>query len=162
MKHKSFRQPVTTREAQPQLQWSKEGARLLCPFCTPPHPLLPGQESKCGTSLKVTAVQTVIPLRTVRDQGLICLKCHEGGKGEMVRFMNGYIHLKDCMPGTKLLAEPPKFSTLAGYVFNLPEKARALVEKRTGKAQKVEEIDANGKETGKTLGYFFLKKVQDG
>jgi hypothetical protein len=105
----------------------------------------------------VTAVQTVIPQRTVRDQNLTCLKCHQQGKGEMVRYMNGFIHLVDCAPETKLLAQPPKFSALAKYVFNLPEKVRARVEKRTGKAQRVEEIDAEGRETGKTLGYFFVK-----
>ena len=157
MKHKSTRPPITTREQPPKLRQSREGVQVLCPFCVPSHPLLPGQESTCGTTLKVTAVQTVIPQRTVRDQEIVCLKCHEQGKGEMVRYMNGFIHLEDCMPGTKLLAQPPKFSKLAGYVFNLPENLREQIEKRTGKAQKVEEIDAQGKETGKTLGYFFLK-----
>lgn len=162
MKHKSFRPPVTAREQPPQLRQSKEGVQVLCPFCAPSHPLIPGVESTCGTTLRVTAVQTVIPARTARDKGLICLKCHQAGRGEMVRYMNGFVHLQDCMPGTKLLALPPAFSKLAEYVYKLPVRVRAAVENRTGKAQRVDEIDAEGQETGKVLGYFFLKaKVQD-
>lgn len=157
MKQKTYRPPVTIRELPPKLLQSKEGLQILCPFCNPPHPILPGQESTCGTTLKVTATQTVIPARTARDKGLICIKCHKTGKGEMVRYMNGFIHLVDCAPETRLLAEPPKFDNMAGYVYKLPERLRALVEKRTGKVQRVDEIDAEGRETGKTLGYFFLK-----
>lgn len=158
MKHKTFRPALTTRELSPKLRQTNSGIQILCPFCTPSHPIIPGQESTCGTILRVTAVQTVIPARTVRDKDLKCVKCHKSG-GVMVRYMNGFIHLEDCAPGTKLLAQPPKFNRLAGYVFNLPEKLRAQVEKRTGKAQRVDEIDADGKETGKTLGYFFLSKI---
>lgn len=162
MKKKTFRPSTTTRELPPKLIQTKEGVQVYCPFCTPPHPIVPGQESTCGTTMKVTAVQTVIPARTVRDRDLKCIKCHKSG-GEMVKYMNGFIHLEDCMPGTRLLSQPPKFSKLAEYVFKLPEKVRARVEKSLGKVQRVDEIDADGKETGKTLGYFFLKaKVQDG
>lgn len=160
MKSKTYRPPVTVRELPPMLRQSKEGMQVLCPHCKPTHALLPGVESVCGTTLKLTAVQTVIPARTVRDKNLTCVKCHKRGRGEMVKYRNGYVHLDDCAPETKLLAEPPKFSRLAKIVFKLPEKLRQRVEKFTGKPQRVDEIDANGQETGRTLGYFFTGKVK--
>jgi len=141
----------------PKLLKGKDGLQVLCPFCKVPHPIVPGQEATCGTSLKVTAVQAVIPSRMARLEKIPCLKCKQTNGGEMVKYMNGFVHLEDCAPGTRLLAEPPKFSKLARVVFGLPERVRKAIEKRAGRAQRVDEIDANGKETGKVLGYFFLK-----
>jgi len=148
---------LRVRELAPKLRQSKEGIQILCPFCEPTHPILPGQISTCGTTLRVTALQTVMPSRVSQAENIACIKCHKVGHGDMVRYMNGFVHLEDCAPGTKLLAHPPAFSRTARLVFNLPAKLRTAAEKRTGKAQRVDEIDAEGKETGKTLGYFFLK-----
>jgi hypothetical protein len=68
------------------------------------------------------------------------------------------VHLVDCMPETKLMADAPKkFSWLAKLVYGLPEKLRSRIEKRTGAVKRIDEIDPKGKETGKTLGYIFYK-----
>lgn len=159
MKHKSLRSPVNTREANPGIQTDKDGTKLLtCPFCYPPHILYPEKPSPCGTYIQVKAVQVIIPARTSKKSNLICLKCHQGG-GEMVRYMNGFIHKEDCDPSTKFLAEPPKFNKLAKLVFHLPEKIRNVAEKKTGPAKEVQEIDPQGVPTGKVLGYLFDKGV---
>lgn len=156
MKQKSFRPPITTRELAPQLRQTKEGIQLLCPFCNPPHALLPGQESTCGTSLRVTAVQTVIPARTVRDKNLTCMKCHQSGRGEMVRFGSGFIHLVDCAPGTRLLAQPPANNRLAERVYKMKSgRVRSFLERQLGRAQVVENI-----ENEQPVSYFFLPKAQ--
>lgn len=159
MKKNSFRPPITTREQPPKLRQSKDGVQVLCPFCNPPHPLIPGQESTCGTTLKVTALQTIIPQRTARDKGLKCLKCGETGRGEMVRFGNGFIHLVDCKPETRLIASPPPNNRLAERVFKLKDgRVKAWLEGRFGRAQVVEDIT-----TGQVHSYFFLKvKAQNG
>lgn len=146
-----------TREAQPAMNVTKEGAQILCPFCTPTHPLIPGQPSNCGTILKLTAVQDVLPTRIVRLQKIKCLKCHEGG-GEMVQYMGGFVHLNDCTPGTRLLPAPPEYNPFAGMVFNMPIRVRRIIEKTTGLAQQVKEIDQDGVETGKIMGYFFMRQ----
>jgi hypothetical protein len=135
---------------------TKEGATILCPFCMPTHPIVPGEPSPCGTQLRLTAVQTIIPERTVRREELTCVKCHKGG-GEMVQYMNGFIHLNDCAPDTTLLRTPPAYNRFAGLVFKLPKSLRARVAQVTGYPQQVREISPDGKETGKIMGYFFLK-----
>lgn len=145
------------REDVPRMTQNKDGVMIWCPFCVPSHPLTPGQPAPCGTQLKLTAVQTVIPARVARLQKIVCLKCHQSGEGEMVQYMNGFIHLKDCAPDTSLLRTPPNYHPLAGLVFKLPKKLRAQVSRLTGYPQQVREIDAAGKETGQIVGYFFLK-----
>lgn len=145
-----------TREAIPTAQRTKDGAQILCPFCVPTHPLDIGQFSPCGTFLKVTAVQNVIPARVVRREKLICVKCKQGG-GEMVKYMNGYIHLADCMPGTKLLRTKPDYNILAGLVFKMPQGIQKQIARFAGYPQQVKEITPDGAETGKIAGYFFLK-----
>lgn len=110
---------VTTRELPPKVRKLNKGMQLMCPYCVPPHPLVPGQESICGTVIQVRAVQTLIPLRTVRDKGLVCAKCGEGNKGPMVRFGQGYIHAEDCKPGAVYFPEQPKYTKLAKYVYFL-------------------------------------------
>lgn len=148
---------VKTREALPGISREKEGTLLMCPFCKPSHPLVPNEPTPCGTELKVTALQTIIPARLARKEGLVCLKCHQTGTGEMVRYMNGFIHLQDCVPGTQLLRTAPNYTALARLVYGLPKHVRARAEKVTGEAHQVLEIDAQGKETGKVVGYFFMK-----
>lgn len=106
--------------------------------------------------MQVLAVQTVYPTRTVHKYSLKCLKCG-GSDGEMIRFNNGYVHVADCAPSVKLLATVPEFSRAARIVKHAPKWLSAIVEKYTGKVQEVQEIDAEGKETGKTLGYFFMR-----
>ncbi len=75
----------------------------------------------------------------------------------MVPFNNGYVHLVDCTPGTKLLAVPPKFSSVAQMIYSLPEFMRAPLEKIFGRAQVAKEVDPEGNDTGRTLGYFFFR-----
>jgi hypothetical protein len=146
----------TTRELPPRIDTSKKEAVIQCPFCLVPHPISVGKQSPCGTTLRVTAVQTILPARTVKKNEIRCIKCHKMG-GEMVPFNNGYVHLVDCTPGTKLLAVPPKFSRAAQAVFLLPEWLRTPIERVTGRAQVAKEVDPEGRDTGKTLGYFFFR-----
>lgn len=164
MSHKRsvlLKSPFRTREAGPSMTMTKDGARILCPFCKPPHVIFPGQPTPCGTTLKLTAIQDILPSRIVRMQHILCLKCHQGG-GEMVQYMNGFVHLIDCDPKTRLLPEIPAFNLLAGVVFHLPEGVRTVIEKVAGHAQAVEEIDVAGNKTGKVLGYFFMKMQPQG
>jgi hypothetical protein len=156
-KQVNIRPETTIRELPPRLDQSGKDVALLCPFCTVPHPISVGRDTSCGTTLRVTAVQTILPARTVRKHELICVKCHKSG-GEMIRFNNAYVHLIDCTPGTKLVAVPPKFSRAAQFVHSLPLPLRRVVERRVGFAKSVEEVDPEGKETGRTLGYFFYKQ----
>jgi hypothetical protein len=159
MKHKNYSPGLRTRELPPLPQRTKNGVALLCPFCQPTHPLIPGKANNCGTEIRVTAVQTIISARTARQEGLACVKCRKTGQGEMVRYMNGYIHAQECAPEIKLLREIPKYSKTAEWVYRLPEKVRAVVEKRTGMVQMVHELTPEGEETGAIQGYFFNKKA---
>lgn len=145
-----------TREASPSMNRTKAGVQILCPFCRPTHAIAPGEPTPCGTILRLVAVQDVLPSRIVRIQGLKCLKCHNGG-GEMVQYMNGFIHLEDCDPKTRLLPQHPNYNIFARLVFKLPKGIRSVIEKSTGPAQEVDEIDEQGNKTGKVMGYFFMK-----
>lgn len=147
---------VKTRELPPRLVEKKGEVQILCPFCEPPHPIAVGRDAACGTSVRVTAVQVIVPTRTVNRMGLKCLKCKQGG-GEMVQYHGGYVHLHECTPGMKLMTEPPEFSRFAAWVYGLPEFARGPLEKRLGKAKQVREVNPQGADTGKVLGYFFYK-----
>lgn len=151
------RQPVITRTQKPVLIQDGKKAALMCPFCDPPHPLYPDVASNCGTVIDVNAVQTVWPARTTKREGMICLKCGKG-LGEMVRLGDGFIHLKECSPTSRVLTKLPKYNPFARIVLALPRKVRSVVEKVTGEAQTVQEIDGSGNKTGKTLGYFFWSK----
>lgn len=132
----------------------KAGTQILCPFCAPPHPIMVGQDSACGTTMKVTAVQTIYPARTTKKHNLVCIKCGKGG-GEMVKFNSSFVHAADCTPGTRLITVPPEFSRVAKFIYHLPAWLRKQIEKVTGFAKEVKEVDAGGQETGKVLGYFF-------
>lgn len=150
------RPSVQTRESPPIAVQTKNGIELRCPFCPDHHPLLAGKASTCGTRIEVTAVQEVISARLSKSQNLTCLKCHKGG-GEMVHFHDGFIHLVDCAPDIRLLQEHPRYSLLAKLVFNLHPRIRGMVERATGRAEKVLEKDRDGNVTGKVFGYFFWK-----
>ena len=155
--HPSYRPEIKTREAPPKVKENGKEVLILCPFCPIPHPVAVGRASACGTQLRVTALQTIIPARTVHKKKLVCFKCNKGG-GEMVFFNNGHLHLHDCKPDTPLLADPPKnFSRLAKFVYHLPTSLRKMIEKRAGLVKRVDEIDPQGTETGRTLGYIFYK-----
>lgn len=158
----SHQYDIKFREQAPILQKVKTGTLLMCPFCPQPHPLWPGQEAECGTQIVVKAVQTVVPEKRAKRDKIVCLKCHQSEGGDMVRFMNGWIHVHDCAPGMSFLVAPPKFSKLAGFAYGLGEEnaLRRMIEARNGKAQIVKELDAQGKETGKTLGHIFYKEQQ--
>ena len=148
---------TVTRESAPRVVEDKKlGAKILCPFCEIPHPIEVGKDSACGTTLVIRAVQTQYPTRTVNKHKLICVKCHKGG-GEMIRFNNGFVHLHDCSPNTKLMAAPPEFSPWAAAVYQMPKLVREPLEKIYGYAKQVKEIDPQGAETGKVLGYFFFR-----
>lgn len=162
MKHKpNYKPDVTVRRLPPRTVEKKDEVQILCPFCIPPHPIAVGRESPCGTLLEVMAVQTIIPSRTVNKHKLICLKCRKSG-GQMVKYHQGYVHLHECTPNTKLITEPPKFSKLAGLVFKLPPFLRGPLEGRLGLARQVKEVDPQGNDTGQVLGYFFYKKPTGG
>ena len=151
---------IRTREREPIAKAEKNGIVLMCPFCSPSHPLIPTEPSICGTTLRVTAIQEVVSARSARILGLQCVKCGEpgGGQGgEMVKYMNGFVHLKKCKPNMRLLTDAPKYSWFAKKIYHLPPSIRSLLEKRTGIVQVVKEITAEGAETGKVIGYFFLK-----
>jgi len=152
---------VTVRELLPRIIEKKDEVQILCPFCEPPHPIAVGKPSACGTQLKVTAVQSVFPARTVHKYDLKCIKCHQGG-GQMIQFNQGYVHLHECSPGTKLLTEAPQFSRLARTVFHLPTPIRNLFEKQLGKAKEIKEVDPKGVDTGVVLGYFFYRPENGG
>lgn len=148
---------IRRREAVPLVKQTKQGPQLMCPYCVPSHPIAINVDSPCGTTIKVTALQTIVPSRISRMAGLTCIKCHKVGHGDMVPYHQGFVHVEDCTPGIKLMTLPPKISRMAGLVAKLPEKIRTMIEKRTGKTQSVELIDPIGKEIGKTLGYVFVK-----
>lgn len=145
---------MQVRELPPKVNMVEHGVQILCPFCDPPHPIMVGQDSACGTTMKVTAVQTIYPARTTKKHNLVCIKCGKGN-GEMVKFNKTFVHAFDCTPGTKLITVPPEFSKLAKFIFQLPAWLRKQVEKITGFAKEVKEVDAQGTDTGKILGYFF-------
>ena len=165
------RPEVRVRELPPKFDKDGKDAVILCPFCDIPHPISIGKDSPCGTNLRLTAVQTIFPARTVKKLKLVCMKCHQSDLpgqtgGDMIQFNNAFVHLidlsagsaqADCAPGTKLIAVPPKFSKVAQVVHNLPLPIRRAVERRMGYAKPVTEVDPEGNETGKTLGYFFYK-----
>ena len=157
-KHNTGPKPeLKTREALPKVRKEGNGVVLECPFCDIPHPVSVGQDAACGTTLRVTAVQTIIPTRTVNKRKLTCIKCGKSG-GEMVPFNNGVVHLIDCMPGTKLMAQPPSnYSKWAKFIYGLPDGFRKRIERRTGTVKRIDEIDPQGKETGKTLGFIFYR-----
>lgn len=148
--------PIVTREKPPIPFPTKSGIELHCPFCDDHHILRPDLTSPCGTRIDVMAVQEVISAKTVRTNNLVCLKCHKGN-GEMVRYRDSYVHLANCAPGVQLLQDMPKFNKLARLVYATPKKMRGLVERVTGRADQVLEIDEKGEKTGKVVGYFFRR-----
>lgn len=75
----------------------------------------------------------------------------------MIQFHQGHIHLHECTPGVKLMTEPPAYSQAAAWLYKLPERLRAPIERYTGRAEMVREVDPLGNDTGKVLGYFFYK-----
>lgn len=157
MSKKPSKNNVRMREELPGARVDKHGYELMCPFCKPAHPLFPGTPAPCGTQLKITAVQPVLGAYVTKERKISCVKCGQTG-GEMVPYQKGYVHLVDCDPSTHLLAMPPEFSFWAKIVHGLPAGLQKQIEKRAGAVQQVKEIDPAGRETGKTLGYFFLPK----
>lgn len=162
MKNKPRRDDYKVRELPPGIHPTKAGVEVLCPFCTPPHPILPGTQYPCGTSLKVTAVQTILTTHGSKQQGIKCIKCKQIGGGDMVRMNSGFVHLIDCAPGVKMLSTLPKFNRMARLVFAIPKSIRKHIEEITGVAEQVKEVDAEGTETGKVIGYFFWKGNKHG
>jgi len=156
MKYKPKRSEVKTRELPPKVVKTKKGILINCPYCMPTHVILPGVESSCGTTLRVTAVQTYLTSHGTKQAKIHCLKCSQTG-GEMVRYRNGFVHIDECSPGTKLLTEIPPLSRVARIIFKFPDKLRTFVEKHTGAVKELQEIDQEGKPTGKILGHFFWK-----
>jgi hypothetical protein len=158
-KHSGIRPDIRTREALPIAKQMKSGSQLLCPFCTPTHPLALGESSACGTTIKVTAVQIIIPSRIARINHTVCIKCHREGHGDMVRYGNAYVHLENCDPKTRLLSAMPNNNVFAKIVFKLPKGLRRQIEKTTGTAQQVREVDDKGVETGRVIAHFFMPTV---
>lgn len=156
MKYKPQRSDVKTRELPPKVEATKKGVLVKCPFCVPAHVILPGVESQCGTTLKVTAVQNYLTSHVTKKNGIHCLKCGQIG-GEMIRYRDGFVHMEECSPGTKLLTEIPPLSNVAKLIYKFPLKLRSYLEKHMGAVKELQEIDAEGKSTGNILGYFFWK-----
>jgi hypothetical protein len=154
MKYKNPRSDFRIRELPPKVEAGKKGVVVNCPYCYPTHPILPGVISPCGTTLKVTAVQKYLSSHATKS--IHCLKCGKTG-GEMVTYRNGYVHLKECSPETKLLTEIPPLSRLAKIVYHSPAKIRKYLESHMGAVKELQEIDQEGKQTGVVLGYFFWK-----
>jgi len=157
MKKNTVKPKVTQRRAQPRLSQEENKIVILCPFCTPSHALIPGRASPCGTILDVQAVQLVFK---AKYSDLVCVKCGGGG-GDMVKYQNAFVHLEDCSPGVVTLAEPPEYSKIAGIIYKLPKWAKSIIEKYSGTVMNVDEVSPDGKRTGVTLGYFFVKGKSD-
>lgn len=157
-KQKPYRSPVKMREKYPLTRKDKQGhIEMLCPFCVTPHVISPRMPSPCGTTIQVKAVQKLITARTAKNEGVKCMKCHDDKGGDMAMCRNGFVHIHDCAPGVVVLPAEPKYSKWAERVFKLPEALRKRIEKRFGEVKEISEIDQDGKETGKILGYFFYK-----
>jgi len=153
-KKSSFKPPVSQRTATPGMTKGADGRNvILCPFCKPAHELHPGFMEACGTRLQLSAVQQVVK---AKYSGTICVKCGKGG-GEMVRYMNAFIHTSDCSPDVMTMTEPPKFSRLAKIIYKSPKWAKMFFEKFTGQTMPVDEVKPDGTRTGVTLGYFFMR-----
>lgn len=159
MKKKSWKPKnnVFTRERTPILSKDNKGnALLLCPYCTPAHPINPDSPSVCGTILQVRALQTVYKAKKY-DPKTVCVKCKKGG-GEMVLFQGALVHTHDCSPGVVALSTPPKYSILAKLTCKLKDgRLKNLIQKLYGVAVPVEEVMPNGEKTGKIFGYFWNK-----
>lgn len=155
MAKKTVSQPrVTKRTAIPHGSKDKNGNIIfLCPFCKPPHPLIPGKISSCGTQLQLEAVQVVYH---AKYSNLVCAKCGKTG-GDMTKWLDAFVHIEDCTPGVQLLNEEPEYSHLAAVIYKLPVWARIKIEKFTGQVMTVDEVQPDGKRTGKVLGCFFMK-----
>lgn len=152
-----FKPKILERELPPKVSTDKNGAMvLLCPFCDLIHPIQANIPSPCGTLLRVMAVQSVY--KSKEFNGMICAKCGEGG-GEMTKLFEGFVHLVDCKPGTKILMEPPPFSRLAKFAYGLKDGGRLKnwFIKKIGIPQDVQETTPGGEKTGKILGYVFYR-----
>ena len=100
------------RSAPPRIEAVKDSVRILCPFCQPPHEILPDRQSPCGTSLELKAVQ-----RTFTH--VACALCGQS-QGTLVKRGERMIHDYDCTPGAKIYTVPPPRSRMAGIVWKLP------------------------------------------
>jgi hypothetical protein len=158
MSHKRLKPHTDTyfRESAVAARQSGKGNEILCPFCIPTHPMKADTPSPCGSLLKVTAVQPVFKKPAVMRRELKCVKCGKGG-GEMIMYMNGFVHLPDCTPEKRLLPSIPPSDRRARFVYRLKEgKLKEWLEKQWGKVQVVWDITDGGEKKG-ILSYFFLK-----
>lgn len=155
-KQSHSRRDFRVRKLRPKLVQTKQGLALMCPFCNPTHPLHPNKPSPCGTTIEAVAVQVIFSSYHTRSKEIRCLKCQEIG-GEMVQYMTGYVHLEDCKPDVKLMPETPQFSKFAKFVYHLPGWMRKMIEKKTGMAKKIQDINSDGEIAGRTLGFVFWK-----
>lgn len=161
MKKKSYtpKSDTTTREAVPLLSKDGKGnAMLLCPFCTPPHPINPDSPSICGTILQVRALQTVYKPKKYGSKE-VCVKCQKGGF-EMVLFQGALVHTHDCTPGVVAMSTPPKYSLFAKFTYGMRDgRLKNFIQKRYGRAVPVEEVTPKGEKTGEIFGYFFNRGI---
>lgn len=150
---------MKVREELPQMRKTDIGIGIFCPYCDPSHPLLPGKPAACGTFLKLTAVQQIMPARVARLQNIACIKCHTVGGGDLVPWQGNYVHLQDCDPETKLYVEPPVFSNYAKLLYKMPLGIQNILARKRGTPRPVKEITPEGMETGRILGYTFYTGV---
>lgn len=127
------------RYAPPVMGKLKGRDVVMCPFCSPPHPLSNTEPSQCGTMLDVRAVQAVFHNQR-------CALC---GKTDGVQIMAGnkYIHDHDCTPGKRIFAVPPRKSFTASIVWRFPDFAQLWLARKFGKVI-LELKDANNKVQG--------------
>ena len=149
---------TVTREGIPMISKDGKGnALLLCPFCTPPHPINPDSPALCGTILQVRALQVVYKAKKYGNE--VCVKCQKGG-GQMVLFQGALVHTHDCTPGVVALSTPPKYSPFARWTYKLSDgKLKSFIQKRWGTAMPVEEVTPAGEKTGVVFGHFFNRGI---
>jgi len=152
--------PYREQVAVPKVQKDENGnVLLMCPFCKPSHPIRAENDSNCGTILQIRATQIVYKAKY--DERLICVKCGEG-KGEMVKFQNGFVHTPDCRPDIVALESPPEYSKFAEHVYHMKPFWKKFYEGIYGNVAPVKEVEPNGKPTGVILGYFFQPRGKHG
>jgi len=150
------RKPYSYRRATPEIGKDAKGNHaLLCPFCSPPHPLYPGVVAPCGTTLQIEAVQMVVRA-TLDNKKLVCAKCGKSG-GKMTPFGEGFIHAFDCMPGAAMITES-EFPPMGRFLAWLPEAFQNALAPVVGRAYPVQEVTKTGERTGKVLGYIIQKE----
>ena len=114
------------RTAPARIEMTKNGAKILCPYCYPPHQIITETPASCGTVLELVAVQNVF-------SGIDCALCGESG-GTLIKIGETYRHDHDCTPGKTIFAVPPPKSMFAAMFWRAPKFLTMFVARRYGRA----------------------------